>query len=51
MNNRIIEILKSKPHNSHHLNRYIKFIDGCKIKNENLPISYWDETKGKTLNL
>lgn len=44
MNNQIIEILKSKPHNAHHLDRYMKFIDGCRVKNENLPISYYTET-------
>ena len=29
----IYSILSSKPHNSHYLNRYIKFIEGCQVKN------------------
>lgn len=29
----IKEILESKPHNQHYLNRYIKFIEFCKVKN------------------
>lgn len=44
MNNQIIEILKSKSHNTHHLNRYIKFIDSCKIKNNDLPLETYFET-------
>ena len=31
--NNIYTILSSKPHNIHYLNRYIKFIDGCRLKN------------------
>lgn len=44
MNNQIIEILKSKQHNLHYLNRYIKFIDSCKIKNNDLPLETYFET-------
>lgn len=29
----IYSILSSIPHNPHYLNRYIKFIEGCKQKN------------------
>lgn len=32
----ILEILKSKPHNQHYLNRYWKFIQYCKDSNKNL---------------
>lgn len=32
----IYNILKSKPHNSHYLNRYIKFIKQCEERNKNL---------------
>lgn len=31
----IYNILRSKPHNPHYLNRYINFIEQCKIKNKN----------------
>lgn len=44
MNNQIIELLKSKSHNHHHLNRYIRFIDSCKIKNLDLPFNTYFET-------
>lgn len=44
MNNQIIEILKSKPHNLHYLNRYIKFIDSCRIKNLDLSLNTYFET-------
>ena len=44
MNNQIIEILKSKPHNPHYLNRYIKFINGCQIANLNLSLNEYTET-------
>jgi len=33
VNSIIYKVLTSKPHNLHYLNRYIKFIEGCKIKN------------------
>lgn len=32
--NKIIEVLTSKPHNIHYLNRYVKFIQYC-IKTNN----------------
>jgi hypothetical protein len=44
MNEQIIEILKSKPHNLHYLNRYIKFIDSCKTKNHDLSFNTYFET-------
>lgn len=44
MNNQIIEILKSKPHNLHYLNRYIRFISGCQIANLNLSLNEYTET-------
>lgn len=31
----IYTILSSKSHNTHYLNRYLKFIDGCRLKNSN----------------
>lgn len=36
----IYNILKSKPHNSHYLNRYIKFIKQCEERNKNLYDSF-----------
>lgn len=44
MDHQIIEILKSKPHNIHYLNRYIKFIDYCRIKNLDLSLNTYFET-------
>lgn len=32
----ILEILKSKPHNAHYLERYYKFVIACGVKNTNL---------------
>lgn len=37
MKSEIIELLRSKQHNPHYLNRYIKFIDSCQSNNFNLP--------------
>lgn len=44
MNEQIIELLKSKPHNTHYLKRYVKFINSCQIKNLDLPIETYFET-------
>lgn len=44
MKQQLIELLKTKPHSEHNLNRYIKFIDSCRIANENLPIGHYLET-------
>lgn len=30
----LLEVLTSKPHNIHYVNRYIKFIESCKLANE-----------------
>jgi hypothetical protein len=34
------EILKTKPHNEHHLNRYIRFINDCVAKNKSVQLDY-----------
>lgn len=39
----IYKILSSKPHNPHYLNRYIKFIEYCKVNNENKDLDYTEE--------
>lgn len=36
----IYQILKTKPHNSHHLNRYFKFVTICNEKNSNTTNTY-----------
>jgi len=37
------EILKTKQHNIHYLNRYINFIEKCGIKNKHLPLDEYTE--------
>lgn len=32
----ILEILKTKPHNKHYLNRYYRFIENCMLKNSSM---------------
>lgn len=39
----LADLLKSKPHISHYLNRYINFIENCKIKNKNAPSGHYFE--------
>lgn len=41
--NFLVDLLKSKSHNSLYLNRYINFIESCKIKNENTTSGHYFE--------
>lgn len=39
----MFELLKTKPHNAHYLNKYINFIKACKIANESLVNEYTEK--------
>lgn len=40
---KIYSILKSKPHNQHHLKRYVRFIQNCLVKNKTeIPSTYME---------
>lgn len=44
VNMNIKEILKTKPHNAHYLNRYVRYINACIVKNEFLNSDEYTES-------
>lgn len=39
----IVSVLRSKPHNTHYLNRYISFVERCQLKNEKILEGYYEK--------